>query len=88
MKCKVFTGTWFEAQDAFNQWAKGKALSRDVIIHTIPLHSAYQSHQQFVAIFVYHPEGQEWDKTETTHTKEDMIEQHIAGHESAMVNQT
>jgi len=65
MKCKIFIGTWYEAQDAFNQWAKGKALTRDVLIHEqLYTHSA-GTEAPYLMIIVYHPEDPHWDKTET-----------------------
>jgi len=68
MKCKIFIGTWYEAQDAFNQWAKGKALTREVLIHTIPLSNEPWEKYDDIAIVVYHPEDPQWDKTEPTLT--------------------
>jgi len=64
MKCKMFVGTWFEVQDAFNNWAKGKALSRDVLIHEQVMHSHDTQGNTIMAIIVYHPEDPYWDKTE------------------------
>jgi hypothetical protein len=63
MKCKIFIGEWYEAQDAFNQWAKGKALTRDVVIHTIPLSRTPEMTDAWIAIIVYHPEDPFWDET-------------------------
>jgi hypothetical protein len=63
MQCKIFCGEWFEAQDAFNEWAKGKALTKQVIIHTIytPVKGT-QGIKYCVAIVVYHPEDEVWQK--------------------------
>jgi len=64
MKCKIFYGTWYEAQDAFNKWAKGKALTREVLIHTLPNLSKLAVEDPEIIIVVYHPEDEYWDKTE------------------------
>jgi hypothetical protein len=63
MKCKIFVGIWYEAQDAFNQWAKGKALTRDVLIHTICIGKENIYTDGRIAIIVYHPEDPYWDET-------------------------
>jgi hypothetical protein len=63
MKCKIFWGRCYEAQDAFNRWAEGKALSRDVLIHTIPMPHGGVGHQDYIAIVVFHPESAYWDST-------------------------
>ena len=34
MKCLSFHGRWYEAQNAYNKWAEGKPLTKDVIIHS------------------------------------------------------
>ena len=66
MKMKVFTGTIYEAVEAFNKWAKGKVLTRDVIIHT---HVQFSDGENLITdyadIIVVHPEDPQWDKTET-----------------------
>lgn len=65
MKMKVFVGAWYEAQDAFNKWAKGKNLSRDVIIHTAAeVYYEGGTYAPNLAIIVIHPEDPFWDKTE------------------------
>ena len=57
MKVKIFYGIPETVEEEFNEWAKGKALSRNVIIHT----SAYPTGQtgiyDAVIIAVYYPEG-------------------------------
>jgi len=63
MKCKIFEGTWYEAQDAFNQWAKGKRLTKDVIIHTHVTQQGLKHIEARIAIIVFHPDTPEWDKT-------------------------
>jgi len=62
---KVFTGRWYDAMGEFNAWAKGKALTKEVIIHThvIPNRS-WESTEERVLIIVIHPEGQPWEQTE------------------------
>ena len=69
MKCKIFTGEWYDAQDAFNKWAKGKALTRDVVIHTVFVGFPQACMSPHIAIIVYHPEDPQWDKTEPTTNK-------------------
>jgi len=61
MKCKVFTGTWGEALHNFNDWAKGKLLTRDVIIHEQMYRNRDSLAELGVIIFVYFPEGSLWD---------------------------
>jgi 2-C-methyl-D-erythritol 4-phosphate cytidylyltransferase len=63
MKCKIFSGEWYKAQDAFNAWAKGKSLTRDVLIHTISLAPTVERAYDKIAIVVYHPDDPSWDKT-------------------------
>jgi hypothetical protein len=68
MKCKIFFGLWYEAQDAFNAWAKGKALTRDVLIHEQLMWTAGEPKTPCLLIIVYHPEDPFWDATEPTLT--------------------
>ena len=63
MKCKIFIGEWYEAQDAFNAWAKGKALTREVLIHTIAFPPKDPHSPEIITIIVYHPEEPHWDET-------------------------
>lgn len=65
MKCKLFWGTPTEAQDAFNKWAEGKAIMRDVIIHTVPFIEGTAVLKAQVVIAVYHPETPYWDSTKS-----------------------
>ena len=62
MKCKVFLGPWNQAQDAFNRWAKDKALAKNVIIHTdaffVP---RADGPTYYLCITVYHPDDEYWD---------------------------
>jgi len=64
MKCKIFIGRWFRVQAAFNNWAKGRKLTREVIIHEMLIKEADEMGNAKIAIIVYHPEGKEWDRTE------------------------
>jgi len=61
MQCKIFIGPWNQVMDAFNQWAKGKALSKDVIIHT-QTYTVYKAaeYSEHMTITVYHPEEAPW----------------------------
>jgi len=68
MKCEIFIGEYYEAQDAFNKWAKGKALTRDVLIHTVFVGYPHGCMSPHIAIIVYHPEDPFWDATEPTLT--------------------
>jgi len=79
MKCKVFKGDWYDVQDAFNKWAKGKQLNREVLIHSYTYYNYVKSMLEQLMIVVIYPEGKEWDATseliytkarETTQTEE------------------
>jgi len=63
MKCKVFTGPWNQTQDAFNNWAKGKALTKDIIIHShaYVMYKPNTEYSVYVTIVVFYPEAQPWD---------------------------
>ena len=62
MKCKVFKGKWYEAMDAFNAWAKGKALNKAVIIHSHTNPFVIQGGYDIdLTIVVFHPEGDPWE---------------------------
>jgi len=63
MKMKVFEGKWYEAMDAFNAWAKGKLLNREVIIQTHMYDAAISSPDSYLLIVVVHPEDPFWDAT-------------------------
>jgi hypothetical protein len=65
MKCKIFIGLYFEAQNQFNAWAKGRALSKYVIIHEqiLPINDTFADAR--LLIIVYYPEDDVWDKTQT-----------------------
>lgn len=76
MKCKIFWGCVAEAQDAFNKWAKGKQLNREVIIQTQVAEriTSCEATSPSLIIIVFHPEGTEWDKTEAqAYTKVETI---------------
>lgn len=85
MKCKTFTGTPEKAADLFNQWAKGKSLTREVIIHTQVTEriEGCNTTSPTLMIIVFHPEGKEWDATAEIIYSKAMVEQHIEGHKSA-----
>ena len=63
MKCKIFWGKPMEAVDAFNKWAKGKALTREVLIHEQIIYIPDDGNTQILLIIVYHPEDPQWDAT-------------------------
>jgi hypothetical protein len=64
MKVKMFYGKVQDINDAFNSWAKGKGLTRDVIIHTVAFPAVAYGQYDTIAIVVYYPEGSPFD-TET-----------------------
>jgi len=64
MRCKTFVGDWYDAQDAFNKWAKGKELTKNVIIHTHTFPSTLDPYSVRMAIIVIHPDTPEWNRTE------------------------
>ena len=57
MKVKIFYGHPEDVEKKFNEWAKGKALTRNVIIHTIPFPAPAEGVSDYMAIVIYHPEG-------------------------------
>lgn len=65
MKMKIFTGTWGEAQAAFNKWAEGKALMREVIIHEQLYRNRDSLMEVGLMIIVIHPESAYWDSTKS-----------------------
>lgn len=64
MKCKIFWGKPMEAVDAFNKWAEGKSLTREVLIHEQIIYVPDDGNIQILLIIVYHPEDLYWDATE------------------------
>jgi len=64
MKAKVFDGSMMQAIDAFNKWAKGKALMKDVIIQSHLSTYINNPEAVYMTIIVFHPETPYWDKTE------------------------
>jgi len=64
MKVKIFYGKPEKVQKEFNEWAKGKALSRNIIIHTVPFPAYTQGMEDWIAIVVYYPEWIEEEKEE------------------------
>lgn len=66
MKIKTFSGEAGEIVVAFNNWAKGKTLNKDIIIHT-SMHYVYERVMHLIlAIVVLYPEGSLWDKEPET----------------------
>jgi hypothetical protein len=66
MKTKTFFGEAREVEVAFNSWAKGKALTKDIIIHT-SMHYIYAREMTVkLSIVVLYPEGSVWDKEPKT----------------------
>ena len=59
MKCKLFIG--LSPVSDFNAWAKGKLLSKDIIIHTVSILVPPSKPYSNVAIVVYYREGSSWD---------------------------
>jgi hypothetical protein len=68
MKCTIFVGRWYDAQYSFNNWAKGKDLTRDVIIHEQVIYPREEEPTPQLLIIVYHPDTPEWNRTETKTT--------------------
>jgi len=64
MKVKIFYGYPKDVEIRFNEWAKGKALTRNIIIHTIAYPSPTERASDFIAIVVYYPEWIEEQKEE------------------------
>jgi hypothetical protein len=62
VKVKIFYGTLESVQKAFNQWAKGKALTRNIIIHSAAFPAYGGDVMDLFAIFVYYPEWLEEDE--------------------------
>jgi len=73
MKCKIFWGCVAEAQDAFNKWAKGKSLTREVIIHEQITRGSREEGTVQLVIIVYHPDTPEWNATKETKAQEEDI---------------
>lgn len=65
MKCKIFIGEYYEAEEAFNVWAKGKPLTKEVLIHEQIAYAHNNSSNPLLLIIVYHPDDAFWDKTPT-----------------------
>jgi hypothetical protein len=62
MKLKIFMGRYYDAQREFNEWAKGKSLNREVLIHEQVILRSINYLDCIIAIFVYCPESMDWDK--------------------------
>jgi len=64
MKMKMFEGKCWEAIKAFNEWVRGKALTKDVIIHThVQFSDGCALLHDYMKIIVIHPEDPFWDAT-------------------------
>ena len=61
MKVKIFIGLAADIAKDFNEWAKGKALTKDIIIHTVTYPPTFQDPYRHVLIAVYYPEGSQFD---------------------------
>jgi len=64
MKVKIFYGTIKSVTEAFNRWAKGKALTKNIIIHSVAFPAPSEGTTDLFAIFVYYPEWIEEEKEE------------------------
>ena len=64
MKVKIFYGRKEEVEKRFNKWAKGKALSRNIIIHSVISPAPGIGAVDLFAIFIYYPEGSQFDTEE------------------------
>ena len=64
MKVKIFYGDKEEVEYEFNEWAKGKALTKNVIIHSVISPAPSVGAKDLFAIFVYYPEWIEEEKEE------------------------
>ena len=64
MKVKIFYGTIKSVTEAFNRWAKGKALTKNVIIHSVISPAPGPGAIDLFAIFIYYPEGSQFDTEE------------------------
>jgi len=61
MKVKIFYGEVPVIERQFNEWAKGKALTKDVIIHTVAFPTYQAGTPDMMVIAVYYPEGSPFD---------------------------
>ena len=64
MKVKIFYGKIEEVEKQFNEWAKGKALTKNVIIHTVAYPTPAIGASDYIVIAVYYPEGSQFDQGE------------------------
>jgi len=65
MKVKIFYGRLEEVEKRFNEWAKGKALTKNVIIHSAISPAPAIGSVDLCAIFIYYPEGSQFDEGES-----------------------
>jgi len=59
MQCTIFYGQKDDVEEEFNEWGKGKTLSKDIIIHTFA-HASGTHNRNLVLIAIYYPD--DWDK--------------------------
>jgi hypothetical protein len=71
MKCKTFSGSLGEVEYAFNAWAKGKLLTRDIIIHSYVTSDVSRTYDVDCTIIVFYPEGSLWDEEPETPKQQD-----------------
>lgn len=58
MRCIAFVGTGLQAVDAYNKWAKGKWLAKDVIVHSHALQHQVATHgPEGILILVFFDES-------------------------------
>lgn len=62
MKLQIFSGTEYDVKQQFNEWAKGKALTREILIHEQVMHQGLEAYETIFALFVYYPEGSSWEE--------------------------
>jgi len=60
MQCTIFYGEKDDVEEAFNEWGKGKTLSKDIIIHTFAHASGKYAARDLVLIAIYYPD--DYDK--------------------------
>lgn len=88
MKCLIFCGgNALEVVARYNSWAKGKYLSKDVIIHSHVVPPEEGNFASTIAILVFFDEKLHDDWIAKVHTAKDMVNQHIKGVESVLVMQ-
>jgi len=61
IQCKISCGEKYAVEERFNEWAKSKELSKDVIIHTFAHASGKYAAKGLVLIAIYYPEKNQSD---------------------------